>query len=489
VIVPAGLLEITEPIIWPARTGYSLLGVGSSRDINDATYAGNGIGGQVSRILWRGVGESAPNDAMLSYRGFGGTVERIHFQGRPVPLGGKPSNEPPGAKVSEATNSSPIVITSANHGLATGNTVVVQDCLGNTAANGAWTVTVLGPDRFSLNGSKGNGAYTSTPTAGRWDDPKRKATVGIKVNTVVSGGSVLNSGKLALRDCSFYQLRTGVLFGANMDNLGKGSFPGDTDNNADESSLSNLRFYYPYDDNPAKENRTCFRFRTNQAVGFNASDIRVLGNPNEVFYFESGGRLDCTNAVLSGACSARNPSTVLRIGKTYASCAWFRIHCDIDGYSGTSGDNIGGYFKLIQMGTSRAGDVYVEYSGVIGPISYATPIVTARGACTIVLRGVYGLNPKSLQLIGNVVAGAEKRVCNLHLDGCTLRGCDWPSDLVTTADDPNAPSKGPWRLTWTNCTRIAQMNNSEGYAIPFVDSTAATAVESKNILPGTISGP
>jgi hypothetical protein len=317
----------------------------------------------------------------------------------------------------------------------------------------------------------------------------RKALVGIKVNTYQSGGSVLNVGKLAIRDCSFYQLQTGILFGPHMNQLGEDEYRGHLDNHADESSLNNLRFYYPYDDNPAGEKRTCMRVRNNQAVDFDVSGIHAYGNPNEIFYFERGGRLVCTSAVLSGASSATNPTTVLRIGKTFGSSASYRVHCDIDGSGGKDNGGIGGYFKLIQMDESRAGDTYIEYSGMIGPVSYATPIVVARGACTVVLRGVIGLNASSLQLIGSVVAGKERRVCNVHLEGCALRGCNWPSELVTAANDAAAPSKGPWRLTWANCTRIAGTSNAEGYAIPFEDSTAATAVESKDVLPGTIGGP
>jgi hypothetical protein len=415
--IPAGYLEITEPILWPTRTGYSLLGVGYSRDLNDGMYTGALVGGQASRIVWRGIGKSATTDPMLLYSGYGGTIERIHFQGRPVPPGGKPNSEPP--------------------------------------------ASAAGP----------------------------KALVGIKVNTSTNVGSVLNSGKIAIRDCSFYQLQTGILFGPHMDNLDQETYSGDTDNHADESSLANLHFYYPYDDNPTQETRSCIRFRNNQSVGFDMAGIRVNGNPNEIFYFERGGRLVCTSAVLSGATSATNPTTVLRIGKTYASSAAFRVECDIDGYSGKDGDGVGGYFKLIQMDRSRAGETYVEYSGVIGPISYATPIVVARGACKIVLRGVYGLNANSLQLIGKVLGGGEKRVCNVRLEDCTIRGCKWPSELVTAADDRTAPSSGPWRLTWSGCSRIALGANSEGFGIPFEDSTAATAVESKDISPGTIAEP
>jgi hypothetical protein len=64
-----------------------------------------------------------------------------------------------------ATNASPIQITIANHGLGTGETVVVASVGGNAAANGTWVITVTGANTFTLNGSTGNGAYTSGGTA------------------------------------------------------------------------------------------------------------------------------------------------------------------------------------------------------------------------------------------------------------------------------------------------------------------------------------
>lgn len=67
--------------------------------------------------------------------------------------------------VSGATNASPIVVTtSAAHLLSTGQTVVVASVGGNTAANGTFTITVLTSTTFSLDGSTGNGAYTSGGT-------------------------------------------------------------------------------------------------------------------------------------------------------------------------------------------------------------------------------------------------------------------------------------------------------------------------------------
>lgn len=66
--------------------------------------------------------------------------------------------------VTGATNASPIVITSASHGLTTGMKVTVASVGGNTSANGTWTITVVSSSTFSLDTSTGNGAYTSGGT-------------------------------------------------------------------------------------------------------------------------------------------------------------------------------------------------------------------------------------------------------------------------------------------------------------------------------------
>lgn len=68
--------------------------------------------------------------------------------------------------VTGATNASPIVITSANHNLYDGMRVTISGVLGNTAANGTFVVTRIDANTFSLNGSTGNGSYTS---GGTWN--------------------------------------------------------------------------------------------------------------------------------------------------------------------------------------------------------------------------------------------------------------------------------------------------------------------------------
>jgi hypothetical protein len=63
--------------------------------------------------------------------------------------------------ITGATNASPISITDPAHGYSTGQTVQIAGVGGNTAANGTWVITVVDANTFTLNGSIGNGAYTS----------------------------------------------------------------------------------------------------------------------------------------------------------------------------------------------------------------------------------------------------------------------------------------------------------------------------------------
>ena len=72
--------------------------------------------------------------------------------------------------ISGATNASPIVVTETGHGRATGDKANINGVGGNTAANNSyanpyWTITVIDANTYSLDGSTGNGAYTSGGTA------------------------------------------------------------------------------------------------------------------------------------------------------------------------------------------------------------------------------------------------------------------------------------------------------------------------------------
>ena len=72
--------------------------------------------------------------------------------------------------VTNATNTSPILVTSANHGLKTGDSVTVVNVTGNTGANGTYFVTVFSSNDFYLDGSVGTGVYLS---GGSWTSPQQ----------------------------------------------------------------------------------------------------------------------------------------------------------------------------------------------------------------------------------------------------------------------------------------------------------------------------
>lgn len=68
-----------------------------------------------------------------------------------------------GANVTNASNASPIQITTAvPNTFITGQSIFISGVVGNTAANGPFTITVQDSTHFTLNGSTGNGPYTSS---------------------------------------------------------------------------------------------------------------------------------------------------------------------------------------------------------------------------------------------------------------------------------------------------------------------------------------
>jgi hypothetical protein len=66
--------------------------------------------------------------------------------------------------ITGASNATPIVITSTAHGRTNGQTVLIKDVAGNTAANGQWVIANKTANTYELVGSTGNSAYTSGGT-------------------------------------------------------------------------------------------------------------------------------------------------------------------------------------------------------------------------------------------------------------------------------------------------------------------------------------
>jgi len=103
-------------------------------------------------------------ESVLRFNKKAGVAELpTYFQRHAVPIVAS-------AAITNATNTTPIQITSNGHRLQTGNLVVVSNVGGNTAANNTvtnpiWSITRVDANNFTLDGSSGNFAYTS---GGQW---------------------------------------------------------------------------------------------------------------------------------------------------------------------------------------------------------------------------------------------------------------------------------------------------------------------------------
>ena len=93
--------------------------------------------------------------------------------------------------VTGASNASPIAITTAApHGLQTGDQVTISGVLGNTAANGTFTVTVTSATTFTLDGSTGTGAWAG---GGIVSQPALAFALNASVNDVLAIASALGA--------------------------------------------------------------------------------------------------------------------------------------------------------------------------------------------------------------------------------------------------------------------------------------------------------
>ncbi len=106
--------------------------------------------------------------------------------------------------ISNATNASPIVITtSVLHNFINGDTITVADVLGNVAANGTWIIANKTDFTFELATSVGTGAYTSGGTAikiidtfGPFDWASSNVLTAQAVSSSISATGVISSANL-----------------------------------------------------------------------------------------------------------------------------------------------------------------------------------------------------------------------------------------------------------------------------------------------------
>ena len=98
--------------------------------------------------------------------------------------------------ITSSTNASPIAITLASHGYATGDTVVVTGHTTNTNANGTWEIISVTSSTFSLTGSTGNGVGGASGTVRLRNNSRVIMASDTGVKNLASHGNV-GSGRTA----------------------------------------------------------------------------------------------------------------------------------------------------------------------------------------------------------------------------------------------------------------------------------------------------
>jgi len=145
-------------------------------------------------------GGSSKADAFLTFSTVAGKMaagDTCRVKGSPSPtslgINGTWTNGPLAATIvpTSSTNATPIVMTKSGHGLATGDTIIVNGHTTNTKANGVWDVTVSGNDFTLLNAdgtnSVGNGVGGATGTFRKITNCRVKLASALTKNIALCG--------------------------------------------------------------------------------------------------------------------------------------------------------------------------------------------------------------------------------------------------------------------------------------------------------------
>lgn len=160
-------------------TGLTIQSVDSASQI---TMTGNATGSGSITVTFK-----VPNNCSLHIFG-------IDSGGGVLALRATMAYNTPTYTITNATNATPIVITtSANYAFGTGNLVTQQFVGGNTAANGTFRVVSTGLTTYqllNLDGTNvaGSGAYTSGGQVRQVDDTTAYAALGLQDNVYVKSG-------------------------------------------------------------------------------------------------------------------------------------------------------------------------------------------------------------------------------------------------------------------------------------------------------------
>lgn len=100
--------------------------------------------------------------------------------------------------ITNATNASPIVVTSASHGLSSGDRIRIVGQKGLTAMNGEWFVTVLTSNTFELDGSVGNGDWQASQEPTVTVTTKQDGRAGVDAVQSLSFSAAASGGTFTL---------------------------------------------------------------------------------------------------------------------------------------------------------------------------------------------------------------------------------------------------------------------------------------------------
>ena len=189
-----------------------------------------------------------------------------------------------------ASNATPIVITDNGHGNVTGDVVLVYDVEGNTAANGAWQITRIDDNTYSLNNSSGNGNYVSASDKARKINHKVLKIPSALTKSIACGrgqavdGSWTESSNVTVNETSSRwcgDVRSTKFVIAGGFGTGKAAyFPTGT---LDLSGFQQISFWMKYEDNvQTVDNALSLRLCTDTAGDTTAHTVNIPRSMNRV---------------------------------------------------------------------------------------------------------------------------------------------------------------------------------------------------------------
>lgn len=460
-----GDLEIDDTLVVPnASGGFNLVGNGPGADI--PAMAGNQrnpVVGRPSRLIWAGP----PGKPMIEWNARHGSIRGIQFQGRRLPAG------PTAVKARVGVH----VRTYNQTHVPTGK-LRIEDCSFYHVANGLLFGYDVDSPFSQPEGNQKGIQWAQNADESYWNT----LWFYYEYNAGAGAGVVTDRTSDTACTLTLDRRQAGISAGAWVDVAWSGgrrtgmictavgdSVPG----NGDQRSIrltggSGSDLPGKTTAVRAKEERSCFVFRTHQALAFGGGKIVVSGHPHEVFHFQRGSKLFQQYVSIngwSGAKAAKAPCHVLRLGPV--SAGYYDIGVDFD----ATCNNV----RLLQMDDFIwSNRCQVSFRGIVentgGPVdAHAVPLVNAKGACQVAVRDFSYLRAGDICLAGYGGfgppggGGYRKGVANCLLDNCTLIGCDRGRDVL-------GKSSGLYRLTMTHCQAVVGESNTSGTAaLPIED--------------------